>query len=123
MLQIVSVALCHTSIYCLLDPRYIVDILVAPLFHQLECLCILVIDDPYENKSILGEFWNRYLLNANVRKLLVCDSDTTSGCVSCKLPWGISQDDIKLRFCCQCLCTTDDQLTNAFETWYTRFPQ
>jgi hypothetical protein len=43
--------------------------------------------------------------------LLVCNSNTTSGCVCCKLPWRISQNNVELCFCCQCLGARETMLT------------
>ena len=70
--------------------------LVTPLLHQLECLDVFVVDDPYEDESVCLQFFDGEAFDEEVGQLLVAYCDLGLGYGEFFWWWSAGWDEEEL---------------------------
>lgn len=78
VLEVVAVTFGNLAVDCLLDPGDLVDHLVAPLFHHLDCESVLSVDDPNKYEACVLQKIHRKIKNLLVTKGIVSDGNSSS---------------------------------------------
>lgn len=95
VLQVVAMAFRNLAIDGLLHPSDLVHERVALLLHHLYREAVFGIDDPYEEESILLQFFERDVHHLLIVECVVCYRDTSRGIGRRELPWRITGNNIE----------------------------